>query len=52
MTTPAIDALVKEGEEMRQRHIREQRRDDLVMKVLFACMCPPLALFPSFWRDE
>jgi hypothetical protein len=48
----ALQTIAREGTEMRKRHMREQHRDDLVMKILFACMCPPLVLFPGFWRGE
>lgn len=40
-----------QGREMRLQHIRETARDEMAMKVLFALMCPPLALFPAFWRS-
>lgn len=55
-TTPPLKAdeltkLVQAGREMRKRHIREQQTEDRMMKVLFALMCPLLALFPDFWRD-
>ena len=54
-TPPNITAQVwnaiGERLEMRDRHIKEQAREDLGMKILFALMCPPLSLFPSFWRN-
>lgn len=37
-----LNDLVLEYEEMRRRHIKQQRTEDMVMKGLFVAMCPLL----------
>ncbi len=45
-----LAAIIADGEAMRKRHRRQRKFDDGMMKVMFALLVPPLALFPSFWR--
>lgn len=48
--TDLIDELIREGREMRKRHMRQQRTEDLVMKGLFVAMCP--LLFPILFMKD
>ncbi len=46
-----IQAMHEYGRVQSIRNAQEIRRNDFIIKCLFAAMCPPLALFPQFWRD-
>lgn len=50
MSKEVIDELRREGIEMRNRHMREQQTEDLVMKALFVAMCP--LLFPILFMND
>lgn len=50
-TTQEVWSAIADRLEMRDRHVKEQAQEDFAMKVLFACMLPPVIFFPSFWRS-
>lgn len=50
MTNDSLIALAEEGRRMRERHRRQQRTEDAVMKLLFVAMCP--LLFPILFVKD